>query len=848
MKRKKKQTQPKKPIPLSRQSISKKRLWGFRLAAMIGIPLTLFICVEIGLRLTGFGYSTDIATKQTVNGTERYCYNQRLGWRFFPKRLARDLAGFAFDVQKAPHTYRIFVLGASAAQGTPDETYNFGRFLEIMLENEYAQTDFEVINVAMTAINSHAVYQISKSCATFEPDLFIVYLGNNEVVGPYGAGTIFSSLSPNLKMIRANAAMTATQTGQLLQSLLYAAGSGGKVPQSWGGMEMFLDQQIRPEADALGVVYSHFEQNLRDICDIGVRAGANVLVSNVGCNLKDSAPFASLHREGLTDSEKQAWEEMYQEGIAHETAGDPEAAVASYLGAGQIDHTFADLQFRLGRCYWRLGQYPNAKERYTLARDYDTLRFRADTSINQIIQSVSESREPDGVYFVDAVKALEANSPHSTLGNELFYEHVHYRFEGNYILAKTMLEQVKKTLPETITQHQQDRPTLTLAECQDRLVYTPFERHQRAEFVLENLVNKPPFTNQSYYDEFIADLQNEAERFKQDIQPSLEKTRALYSQQISRHPQDWRLRWKRAVFTAQDPAKLESVAMEFKEILRRDLPYHKAYKGLLPILVMQNKLDEAESYANELLKMRPTSTDACFYLGNISRKKGDDRKAITYFSRCIDLKPDGSPLVYEYLAEAFDQSGNPQKAIKTLYQAIDNVPQEKTAMIRINLGLLLGKQNSPEESIQVLRTAISDFPPEQIGKENEVFVLLLKLKQIELALEHQRQMLKVQPNSLIILNNLAWIQACYDDEKIRNPKEAVKLAEKACNLTHYQSAQALDTLAAAYASAGNFENATLIARKAITLAVQNNNRVWAQKVQGRLKLYQSGNMFIDKSL
>jgi len=157
-------THQQKPVPLSLPPIGKKRLWAFRFIAMVGLPLILLACLELGLRLVGFGYSTDIATKQTVDGKSRYCYNTKLGWRFFPKRLARDLAGFAFDIRKAPQTYRIFVLGESAAQGVPDENYNFGRFLEIMLEHEYPQTNFEVINAAMTAINSHAVYQIAKSC------------------------------------------------------------------------------------------------------------------------------------------------------------------------------------------------------------------------------------------------------------------------------------------------------------------------------------------------------------------------------------------------------------------------------------------------------------------------------------------------------------------------------------------------------------------------------------------------------------------------------------------------------------------------------------------------------------
>jgi len=837
----------KEQVPQSPQPIGKKRLWTLRLTVMILVPLILFVCVEAGLRLAGFGYSTDIAIKQNVNGKDRYCYNQKLGWRFFPKPLARDLAGFAFDIHKSPQTYRIFVLGASAAQGTPDEHYNFGRILEAILENEYPQVDFEVINVAMTAINSHAAYQIAKSCARFEPDLMIVYLGNNEVVGPFGAGTIFGSLSPSLSMIRANAAMTLTRTGQLLQGLMYSVSFGGEVPRSWGGMEMFLDEQIRSEADALQVVYNHFEQNLRDICNVGIKAGANVLVSNVGCNLKDSPPFASQHRDNLTDPEKQAWEKGYQQGIAHETAGQLEAAITNYLAAGQIDDSFADLQFRLGRCYWRLGQYPKARESYIRAREYDTLRFRADTAINRMIRSVSESRSAEGVYFVDAVKAIDQNSPHGTSGNELFYEHVHYRFEGNYILAKTMFEQIKKTLPETITQHKKGLPILTLADCRDRLVYMAFERYLRAAYVLENLVNKPPFTNRSYHGDLVTQLENEENKFKQEIQPNLEKTRLMYDRQISLHPNDWQLRWKRAVFSAQDAAKLGYVAAEFKKILQY-LPYHKAYRGLLSLLIMQNRLDEAESYGREYLKIRPVSAEAHFYLGDIFRRKGDYRKAINYFSKCIDLKPDDSARVYEYLAEIFEKKENPKKAIKTLYRAIDNLSKEKTAMVHINLGLLLAKQNRTEEAIRIFRTAISDFPPEQIKKDNEVFAFLMQSGQTKLALELCRRMLKVQPNSLTILNNLAWIQATCNDENIRNAKDAVKLAEKACNLTNYRSARILDTLAAAYASSGNFEKAVMTAKKAIALAMRENDNALANQIRSRLQLYQSGKIFLDESL
>ena len=197
---------------------------------------------------------------------------------------------------------------------------------------------------------------------------------------------------------------------------------------------------------------------------------------------------------------------------------------------------------------------------------------------------------------------------------------------------------------------------MTLADCEKRLVYTAFERYLRADFVLENLINKPPFTNQSYHDELLAELENEAQRFEQDIKPTLEETRALYNQQLNAHPTDWALRWKRAIFSAQDPSKLGYVATEFKKVLQT-LPYHKAYKGLLPILIRQNKLEEAQSYATELLEMRPTSADAYIQLGIISRKRGDRPNAITYFSKAIGLNPESPIRVREYLAEAFVKIG-----------------------------------------------------------------------------------------------------------------------------------------------------------------------------------------------
>src|SRR5205807_5952485 len=132
-------------------------------------------------------------------------------------------------------------------------------------------------------------------------DFWVLYIGNNEVVGPFGAGTVFGPQVPPLPFIRATIALKETRIGELL------AGAGDSFLQdkslagrSTIGLDLFLQHQVRQDDPRMQKVYDHFAGNLKGIVQIGVQSGANVLVSTVASNLKDCAPFASLHRADLT--------------------------------------------------------------------------------------------------------------------------------------------------------------------------------------------------------------------------------------------------------------------------------------------------------------------------------------------------------------------------------------------------------------------------------------------------------------------------------------------------------------------------------------------------------------------
>ena len=217
--------------------------------------------------------------------------NQRFSDRFFRPSLVRHPDPLCFEAHKPANRCRIFVFGESAAMGDPDPAFAFSRVLEVLLRERYPGIDFEVINTSITAINSNVILPIARDSADKEGDLWVVYMGNNEVVGPFGAGTVFGSQAPPLGLVRLNLALKSTRIGQVANGVSQRFGGSSKAPKSWAGMEMFLNQQVRQDDPRMKRVYGNFEQNLRDILLLGARSGAQVLVGTMASNVRDFAPL-----------------------------------------------------------------------------------------------------------------------------------------------------------------------------------------------------------------------------------------------------------------------------------------------------------------------------------------------------------------------------------------------------------------------------------------------------------------------------------------------------------------------------------------------------------------------------
>ena len=140
----------------------------------------------------------------------------------------------------------------------------------------------------------------------------------------------------------------------------------------------FLVLEAALRIGGFGYSTSYFVKSRINGRDAARRAGANVIVCTLGVNLKDCAPFASMHSPALSSSDGERWSEFYAQGTAAESAGRFADATKAYEAAAALDDSFAELHFRLRRCYAALQAYDQAAQQYALARNLDTLPFRAN--------------------------------------------------------------------------------------------------------------------------------------------------------------------------------------------------------------------------------------------------------------------------------------------------------------------------------------------------------------------------------------------------------------------------------------------------------------------------------------
>ena len=402
----------------------------------ISLPIIFFVLLELVLRLSGFGRVFPLFIENPSNPSY-ILPRPNVVDRYFSYSAAKPSvtmeANFVLK-DKPSNGYRIVVQGGSTAAGFP---YGLGTSIagtiEQRLRGSLPGKQVEVLNTAMSAVNTYTLIDLADEIIEQQPDAVFIYAGHNEYLGLLGVGSQYSFFASSTAT-RLFLALKEFRTFQLVQSVssaISSAGAGGSEMPS-AGSRTFMAQVAKNKNIVLGSsVYkqglSQFESNLSILLEKYQDAGIPVFISTIASNEKDQAPFASSDREEkfnslyelLFSSLKSLSQTLQRETIQN--------------ASQRVQHSkSASFHFEFATLALKQGLTGIAKRHFVLAKEHDLLRFRAPAEINTIIRALAKEHN---AITVESEAEFVKRSPSGIIGNELMLEHLHPNLKGYFVIS-----------------------------------------------------------------------------------------------------------------------------------------------------------------------------------------------------------------------------------------------------------------------------------------------------------------------------------------------------------------------------------------------------------------------------
>src|SRR4030065_1921848 len=282
-------------------------------------------------------------------------------------------------------------MGGSSAAGFPYSPNGaFSRYIRKRLELLYPERKIEVVNIAMSAINSYALRDMFPGVIEKEPDLIIIYAGHNEYYGALGVGSV-ETLGDTRFIVNTVIWLNRFKTFELLRDVVKSVSGWFSSPVKSDGtlMARMSQRQLIPfNSEKYFSGINQYEGNLRDILEMAKDINVSVILGRLVSNLKDQKPF-----EPSYDGELPPADEIFLK-------------AQNDLSSGHVES--ADSLFRL-------------------AKDLDALRWRAPEKVNQIIENLGKEFSYP-VVKLDSV--FNAESIYGIAGDDLITDHLHPNLRG----------------------------------------------------------------------------------------------------------------------------------------------------------------------------------------------------------------------------------------------------------------------------------------------------------------------------------------------------------------------------------------------------------------------------------
>lgn len=339
---------------------------------------------------------------------------------------------------KPDNALRVFVFGASATYGlgfSPNGT--FSRQLERMLEIAYPQRVVEVVNLGIVAIPSKSVQLLLEdACRHYQPDLVVVYAGNNEFMELHAEKYLEAKATPLSRVRGALAGLHVSRVlnrairGSEIPTLDEQDASVADVRQA----EHTIIHEIEISPDEIAAVIDQYEENLQAMVRAAQGTRTPLLLMTVASNWRWRG------MEDLTD----AW--------VGELLGDGEAATAArYRQAIEVlNRTLASepalaeydsAMFRRALAHEALGEMDAARADFLESKNTDPHLRRALQIGNERVRKVARAT---GTPLLDTVEFLSRNASHGIIGFDEFFDNVHPTPRGAQLVAGEIFRQMQE--------------------------------------------------------------------------------------------------------------------------------------------------------------------------------------------------------------------------------------------------------------------------------------------------------------------------------------------------------------------------------------------------------------------
>jgi Flp pilus assembly protein TadD len=592
--------------------MTRARYWLF-MAITVLIPFVLLGVLEVALRVVWKGDPVFVAAPAGMG--DYLTPNPRLGNRYFTTQANPPAPRLQlFAANKPANGFRVFVMGASTAEGfpwPPNGTYS--RMLQDVLRDAMPGDSVEVVNLAIPATNSYAMLDQVDEVIAQHPDAILIYSGQNEYYGALGVGST-QSVGSSPALVRAYLRLERFRTFMLLRKGIARLRNAFRKPaaseqQAASFMEVVAaNQKIELGGPAYKAGVEQFRGNLTRILARFRDAQVPVFISSVVTNERDMHPFASPANAS------------------------PGGADAVYDSAQAADSR---------------GDSVSARKLYVRARDLDVIRFRAPSEFNDVIRTVAKAQ---GAVYVPVVEAFRAASPGGSIGHNLILEHLHPNQAGVALIAREYWNSMDSSAALGRRMHADSvKPWPSYVAAMD---LTPFD-YRMVEHTVKTLTLRWPFVpvaqNIDYRGTYhpTSAVDSIAFRAAAGVPWTQAKTEMGQSYEKRGFP--------------------DSAVAEYRGLIR-DIPESTGpYELAARALLQASDTAQAVHYLGESYGVRP-SPYAAYMLGMFAMRAEDYEHAVTYLKNAAELDPQSAEAWYE-LSIAYSYLHDIRNARATAMQA-----------------------------------------------------------------------------------------------------------------------------------------------------------------------------------